>query len=111
MIVAKSLSEVWPVGSVARSKRWVTTLVVLPLSPLPGASASGGVKDVLTNRISACMRRFNVAEVDEECSPSLQHELNNRGEKRTEGTFKYSPWMIQKCRPSAFGCQMLRSKP
>jgi len=56
------------------------TSVVLPPPPLVGASGSDGVKDVLTNRTSACMRRLNVAEVDEECSSSLRRDLNNRNE-------------------------------
>lgn len=64
--------------------------VVLPPSPLPGTSAPDCAKDVLTNRISACMRRFSVAELDEECSPSLRHELNNRNENERKGHLMFT---------------------
>ena len=78
--VATSLSAALPVGGVARSKRWVMTLVVLPPSPLVDASGSDGVKTVLANRMSACICRFRVlvAEVEGERSPSLQRDLSNR---------------------------------
>ena len=109
---ARSVSEAWwPVGSVARSRRWVMMSVVLPPSPTSGCSSrSDGAKDVLTYKTSACMRRFNVADVDEACSPSLQYDLNNSGEDKPRGV-QYSPRVIQKCRFRIAGCKELGSKP
>ena len=43
--------------------------------PLLGTSDSNGVKDVLAHRMSACMRRLSLVEVDE-CSPSLRRDIN-----------------------------------
>lgn len=93
-MVTKSLAEAWPAGSVARSKRWMMMWVILLSSPTSCSSLdSGGVKDVLTNKTSACMRRFSVAEVDEECSPSLKCGLSNHGQSKRRDV-QHSPRVV-----------------